>query len=473
MPPILARHIPAAPVQPHQPGGGSDRVSSAEIWRLTWPQLLMMSFQFLVGLTDVWVAGKIHRDVQAVLGVVVQCQFILLIIGTATANASVAAMSQSLGANLPDRARRYAGSILKIGMLFSLIALGLALAFRGLILHLLQVPAEILPLAEEFWQVFLIVLPSHYLLAMTGAMFRARKSVYVPLFSAFMAFVINAFASTGFGLGWWHLPAFGARGIAYATLVSITSMALFNFFVLVKQGFITRKAFAPLQWEKKALPYLFKVALPAGGMQFSWQLGYMVLFAVVASLPFNSVNALAGMAAGMRVESVLFLPAVAFSMTGSMLVGHCLGAGNKAEAKRVGWRLILAGAGSMTLAAIVLWPFLKDLAAFIAPDPGAQADALVYLRYNLLATPFSVTSMCLGGIMTGAGAAIYTFFVFGAAIWLVRLPLAYIFGHLLWQSADGVFMGMFISQAFQASIILYIFQTRDWARFAMIRRHRR
>ena len=451
---------------------GTARVSTAEIWRLTWPQLLMMCFQFMVGLTDVWVAGKIHRDAQAVLGVVVQCQFILLIIGTATANASVAAMSQSLGAGLVDRATRYAGLLLKIGIVFSLAALGVALAFHHQILLLLQVPQEIFPLAEEFWRVFMISLPSHYLLAMTGAMFRARKSVYIPLFSAFMAFVINAFASTGFGLGYWGLPALGARGIAYATFASISAMAVFNLFVLAKQKFISKRSFAPLKWEKKALPYLVKVALPAGGMQFSWQLGYMVLFAVVASLPFDSVNALAGMAAGMRVESVLFLPAVAFSMTGSMLVGHCLGAGNKAEAKRVGWRLILGGAGSMTIAAAALWPFLKDLAAFLAPDPGAQAHALVYLRYNLLATPFSVTSMCLGGILTGAGAALYTFFVFGVAIWCIRLPLAYIFGHIIWQSSDGVFMGMFISQMFQACIILYIFQTRDWARFAMIKRRR-
>ncbi len=461
-----ARHIPLSP-----PPACSDRVSTAEIWHLTWPQLLMMCFQFMVGLTDVWVAGKIHRDVQAVLGIVIQCQFILLIIGTATANASVAAMSQSLGAGLPDRARRYAGLILKIGLVFSLIALGLALALRREILLLLQVPQEILPLAENFWQIFLIVLPSHYLLAMTGAMFRARKSVYIPLLTAFMAFMINLFASTGFGLGYWGFPNLGARGIAWATLVSITSMALLNLAVLVRQDFINRNAFAPFKWEKKALPYLVRVALPAGGMQFSWQLGYMVLFAVVASLPFDSVDALAGMAAGMRVESMLFLPAVAFSMTGSILVGHCLGAGNKAEAKRVGWRLILGGAGSMTLAAVALWPFLQDLAAFIAPDPGAQANALVYLRYNLLATPFSVISMCLGGVMTGAGAAIYTFVVFGIAIWLVRLPLAYVFGHLVWQASDGVFMGMFVSQVFQASIILYLFQTRDWARFAVIRRH--
>lgn len=456
------------PLTPPQPGG---HVSVMEIWRLTWPQLLMMGFQFLVGLTDVWVAGQIHRDVQAVLGVITQTQFILLILGSATANASVAAMSQSLGAGLPCRAQRYSGLILKMGVLFSLMVLALALTFRREILRLLQMPGEILPLAEDFWQVFLVALPSHYMLAVTGAMFRARKSVFVPLATAFMAFAINAFASTGFGLGWWGLPAFGARGIAYATIISVTAMAFVNLGVLVKRGVITQRSFAPLRWEKKALPYLIKVALPAGAMQFSWQLGYMVLFALVASLPSDSVNALAGMAAGLRVESMLFLPAVAFSMTASILVGHLLGAGNRAEAKRVGWRIILAGSGSMTLAAMALWPFLRQMAAFIAPDPGAQAHALVYLKYNLLAVPFSVTSMCLGGLMTGAGAAIYTFAVFGIAIWLVRLPLAWIFGHVLWQTSDGVFMGMFISQVFQASVILYIFHARDWARFAMIRRH--
>lgn len=461
-----ARHLPAsAPAYTH--------VSSREIWGLTWPQLLMLCFQFLVGLTDVWVAGKIHRDMQAVLGVITQCQFILLIVGTAAANAAVAAMSQSLGAGLPLRARRYAGLLLKIGLSFSFVALAAALALRHPILVLLRMPQEILPLADDFWRIFLIVLPSHYLLAMTGAMFRAWKSVYIPLFTAFAAFVVNAFSSTGFGLGWWGFPDLGGRGIAYATLVSITTMALVNLAVLIKRGVIRRESFAPWKWEKRALPYLVKVAVPAGAMQISWQLGYMVLFAITASLPADNVNALAGMAAGMRVESILFLPAFAFNMTGAMLVGHCLGAGDREEAKRVAWRLILAGAGSMSVAAVCLWPFLKQLAAFIAPDPGAQAHALVYLRYNLLATPFSVASMCLGGVMTGAGAAIYSFAVFGGAIWAVRLPLAYVFGHIVWGDSEGVFMGMFISQMIQASVMLYIFQTRDWARFALIRRNGR
>lgn len=463
MPPV--RHIAVT-----APQAAASCVSTREIWRLAWPQFLMMCFQFLVGLTDVWVAGQIHRDAQAVLGIITQCQFILIIVGTAFANASVAAMSQSIGANLPDRARRYAGLVLKIALIFSTLALLFALFFRHSILSLMRVPAEILPLAEEFWQVFLIVLPSHYLLAVTGAMFRARRSVYVPLFTAGMAFFINAFASTGLGLGWWGMPNFGAKGIAYATFVSITAMALFNLAVLIKRGVIVRRSFAPLKWERKALPYLVKVAVPAGAMQFSWQLGYLVLYTIVASLPAGSVNALAGMAAGMRVESVLFLPAFALNMTASTLTGHCLGAGDEAAARRLGWKLVIGGSVVMSLAALCLWPFLQQLAAFIVPDVNAQEHALVYLRYNLLATPFAITSMCLGGLFTGAGAAVYTFFVFGLAIWGVRLPLAYIFGHLVWHSSDGVFLGMFVSQVFQACIIIYIFKTRDWARFAMIRR---
>ncbi len=467
MPPATSTIIGPRPAAPT----GAGRVSSRDIWRLVWPQALMMCFQFLVGLTDVWVAGQIHRDVQAVLGIVTRCQFVFLIVGIAVANASVAAMSQSLGAHLEDRARRYAGLALKLGLGFSLAVLLLALLFRRPLLVLLQTPPEILPMAESFWLVFLAALPSNYLLSLTGAMFRARKVVLIPLLTSAMAFSLNCFTSTGFGLGWWGLPALGANGIAASTFVSITVMAFVNVIILTRRGVLGKKAFAPLRWEKRALPYLVKVALPAGAMQISWQVGYLILVSVTASLPHDSVNALAGMTAGMYVESILFLPAFAFNMTGSMLVGHCLGAGDKAEARRVGWRILLAGSGAMTVAALCLWPFVRDIAAFIVPDPDAQVHAVIYLRYNLLATPCSVASMTLGGIMTGAGTTIYSFIVFGAAIWLVRLPLAWLFGHVLWQNSDGVFMAMFLSQVFQAIVMLYIFHTRDWGRFAMVRRH--
>ena len=66
------------------------------IWRLAWPQVLMMFFHFLIGFVDVWVAGRLGRDVQACMGLITQALFFFLVVALAMANGSVAAISQSL-----------------------------------------------------------------------------------------------------------------------------------------------------------------------------------------------------------------------------------------------------------------------------------------------------------------------------------------------------------------------------------------
>jgi MATE family multidrug resistance protein len=51
--------------------------------------------------------------------------------------------------------------------------------------------------------------------------------------------------------------------------------------------------------------------------------------------------------------------------------------------------------------------------------------------------------------------------------WLVRLPLAYYLGHILWREASGVWVAMLVSQALQAGVMWYLFQFKDWGRFGM------
>ena len=164
------------------------------------------------------------------------------------------------------------------------------------------------------------------------------------------------------------------------------------------------------------------------------------------------------------------MPAMAVNMSAAVIVGNLLGAGDSARAKMLGLWLIGVGALVMTGVAAIIWPFRQDLAALLAQDAGVQAQAVCYLEYNLISTPFSVASMVLGGIMTGAGATIYTFCVYSSATWLVRLPLAYFLGHILWQTSSGVFFSMLVGQLAQSSLLLYIFERKDWPRFSMIKR---
>lgn len=437
------------------------------IWNLSWPQILMMLFNFLIGFVDVWVAGQIDSRVQAALGIITQSLFLFLVIATAVAGGAVAAISQSLGAGRTRRAERYTGLCLSIAAASGVVFLGIGLPLRDALVWALQVPDDIVPLTRYVLQIFLYTLPPYYMMIMQNAVFRARQQVMVPLYTMIVVTIVNTIGDIGFGLGRFGLPNLGVTGVVWATFSSITFGAAFGLYVLRRDGTLRRRIFAPWRWVRCAFPYLFKVAMPAGIMQIVWHSGYLVLFAITASLPENSVVALAGMAAGARVESLLFLPGFAFSLTASIMIGHLLGANQPVEARRTGLRILGVSMIAIGLLAACVWPFLHDIAGFIAPKPAVQAEAENYLVYNVLAIPFTLTSMILAGALSGAGATIYNLVGMGLGTWLVRLPLAYFLGHVVLRSATGVWISMLASQACQASILFYIFTRRDWQRFAM------
>jgi len=439
------------------------------IWSLSWPQVLMMFFHFLIGFVDVWVAGRLGKDVQACMGMITQALFFFLVVAIALANGSVAAISQAFGAGLMLRVRRYIGLGLEIGVVLGFVFLAAGLLLKDLLLGLLQVPEDIEHIAGYLLQVFLYILPGYYLLIICNAFFRAQHRVMIPLYSMMIVTVVNTLGDFALGLGWWGFPKLGYKGLAWTTFGAVLCGVVFNLIVLYRQGFLQRKSFAPWRWVKRAWPYLFKVAWPAGLMQVVWHSAYLVLFAITAALPVGSVTALAGMSAGLRVESLLFLPGVAFNFTASILVGNYLGRGDVQGAKRIGYQVMIIALVSVGLLTVALWQVIEPVAAFIAPDPEVTRETVNYLRFNMAAIPFLLVAMVLGGALTGAGATLYQMFGMGAASWLIRLPLAYMLGHLVMQQATGIWMAMFISMVMQAGIMLYLYQYTNWARFAQRR----
>ncbi|EHJ48077.1 MATE efflux family protein [Solidesulfovibrio carbinoliphilus subsp. oakridgensis] len=442
-------------------------VGFRDIWGLAWPQILMMFLNFLIGFVDVYVGGRIDRETQATIGVLTQAMFFFQVLSMAVANGAVAAVSQSEGAGRLPRANRYVWLCLLLGLAASAAILLVGLAGRELFLRLLQVPAPMLPTARYFLTVFLWLLPIQSFFVIANALFRAKRLVMVPLYAWGLAAALNAFGNFGLGLGYFGLPHLGYAGVAWSTFLSVTVGMLFNLGALIRAGMLRTGEFPPWRWIRCGSRYLFKVAWPSGLMQVVWHTGYLVLFAITGSLPVGSVDALAGMSAGMRVESLLFLPPMAFNFTASILVGNLLGAGRPELAKRVGYRIVVAGTAAVTVMGVLLWPFLPQAAALLSPQPEVQAQAVSYLRYNVLAIPFTVSGLILIGAMTGAGATLYTMFVTGTSIWLVRLPLAVYLGHTLLGRAEGVWVSMFVSQAVQALVCLGVYQFADWARFGM------
>jgi len=439
------------------------------IWHLAWPQVLMMLFHFFIGLADVWVAGYIDREVQASLGIITQSLFFLLVVAMAVANGAVAAISQSIGAGLYKRVQRYVGLCLILAVLLGGAFLILGLPVKGWLISALQVPAPMRPITEYFLEVYLFVLPPYYILIISNAIFRARREVMFPLYSMVLVTFLNTVLDIGLGLGWWGMPNLGFKGLAWATFASVTAGAILNVAVLWRKRLLKPSSFAPLRWMKCATPYLFKVAWPAGLMQIIWQSGYLVLYAITGSLPHGEVVALAGMSIGLRIEALLFLPAMAFNMTAAILVGNALGARQPDEAKRVGFHILGLAMVSICLFSIIIWQFVTPWVDLLTRDADVAAQAVSYLKWNVLAVPFTLTSMILAGAFNGAGATLYNMLIMGGATWLLRLPLAYWLGHHALDDAEGIWIAMFVSQIGQSMTLLYFFTFKNWQRFAMIK----
>jgi len=53
---------------------------AANSWSVSWPMTLIMFYQFLITFVDVYIAGKVGKEVQAAYGFVAQLYFILVVV---------------------------------------------------------------------------------------------------------------------------------------------------------------------------------------------------------------------------------------------------------------------------------------------------------------------------------------------------------------------------------------------------------
>ncbi len=437
-----------------------------EISSLVIPQVLLMFTTLFVSLTDTWVAGKISAPAQASIGVIGQIQAFVMVLAMGLGSGAMAVISQSLGSKRAMRAKRYTLLVLLIAFFLALLFSLLGFSLGSFILSTLNIPADIQPIALYFWDLLLLALPFHYIYFVSNVLFRASKLVKRPLLIGSIVCLCNLFGDLAFGLGYFGFESYGIAGVAWTTVFSVFTGAFLSLLILIKEKLLTSLFILSFKWIRKAGPYLMKVALPALATQALWQTGYLVLFGVAASVQ-DSTAVLAGLTAGMRIESILFMPAVAFNATAAILVGHSLGAGKVEEAKKIGITVCFIGVTLMSSVGFIMLPFIQELAELFTQDEKVIYNIRWYLIFNIFSTPFTIGTMVLSGIMTGAGATIYSLIFNTSGVWLIRLPLAYLLAHSFDMGSKGVYLAMLISTLYQCSTMLYVFYRRPWYKHAM------
>ena len=200
-------------------------------------------------------------------------------------------------------------------------------------------------------------------------------------------------------------------------------------------------------------------------MQVLWQLGAMALFYILSILPRNNIETMAAFTNGLKIESLIFLPAFAFNMANAVLIGNLLGRKEKENAFSTG--IVTASMGVLVVAVLTVIIMLnaRTIASFLSDNALVVNESVRYIYISLLFEPLMAWGVILGGGLNGAGDTKSLMVIIVLAIWLVRIPLSYILAIFLGLGAASVWWSMNASIIFQSVFITRRYFGKRWIKY--------
>ena len=421
-------------------------------WSVSWPMTLIMFFEFLIGLTDIYIAGRIGKEVQATYGFAVQLYMIFIILANALTVGTVSVVSRLFTSGNKEELNRAVFSSFVVAILG-----GAALTAGGLFLtqdliNLLNIPEPLKPMAIPMMRIYAVGLVLHYVLITSNGVLRSCNRIRQSLKT--MALVCGSNIALNFFF-LFH-TSLGFKGIALSTALSVSMGGLINLGRLKKLAEGRKSFSAPI------LRRMFHIGWPIGLLQVLWQLSSMALFLILSSLPENKIEILAAFSTGLRIESAIFLPAFAFNLANAVIIGNLVGEKKKEEAFRSGLATALIGMVILTGMVIAVILNARWIVPFLSDHPIVIEEAKRYLYISMLSEPIMAWGLILAGGLNGVGDTRSVLMRVAVSVWLVRIPLCYLFVALFGFGAVSVWWTMNLSQLVQAFLISKRYISRRW-----------
>ncbi len=433
----------------------------SEAWALGWPMMMVMFFQFSIGITDVYVAGYMGTEVLAAVGYVGQLYFTLIILANGISVGTVSMVSQAYGAKSCQGVANVGSHSVVLGVAISGVLTILAQLYTADLVWLAGMPVAIQGIAEAFIRIFSLVLVPTYIMIISAGILRASGRIRIAMINSAVAATLNVLGDLVLGFGYGPIPALGFRGIAWSSATASTvGMALNLFWVSHgPNGLSWSRIIRPMG---PCLKNLIKLGVPTALQQTAWNLGTLVVYFLVGRLAIGEITALAAMTAGLRIEALIFLPIFAFNMACAVLTGNRLGAGDIAGARSGAKAAALLCLTIIFIPALIIFIAAPHLSGLLSSDPAVMAEMTRYLRINMIGMPFMAIGITFAGALQGAGDTLGTMRIIFTGMWLIRIPLILFVIHIFRTGAHGIWWCMTFSIIIMCGLLVNRFRGAAW-----------
>ena len=425
-------------------------------WAVSWPMSLIMFFEFLIGITDIYIAGKFGAEVQAGYGIAFQLYFIFIIIGIALSVGLVSVISRLFTSDKQDEFITAVDSSIFLVVVSGIFFTIMGVLFSRHIINAMKMPDDVRRYAIPFLAIYSIGFVFDYLLMAANGILRACKMIKKSLYIMAIVCVINVILNFALALG----TPLGFRGIATATVISLCIGSVLAMICVRKlMGRAFKVSFVLVK-------QILKISWPSGLQQVLWQLAAIVLYMILSMIPKYNVEILAAFTNGLKVEAAIFLPAFAFNMANAVVIGNLLGRKDNDNAFRSGMVTAIIGVAIATLMTIVIMLNARQIASTLSNNVIVVNESVKYIYIALSFEPIMAWGIILGGALNGAGDTKGVMTIMAFTLWLIRLPASYLAGIYFGFGAAGVWWAMNLSILLTTILITRRYFARKWITLA-------
>jgi len=435
-----------------------------QVLRLALPATAEQMLAMMVGIVDTFLVGHLGAESLAAVGLANQWIFLSGTFFGAVGTGSTALIARFTGAREPDKANQVLRQSVLLGVLIGVAALVLGLSLARPAVMLLGARGEVVGLSSTYLRIVsgaLILAPLMYL---GNASLRGAGDTQTPLRIMMVVNAVNIVVAVTAINGLFGVPKMGVAGSALgAATAQVTGGVLVTAVLLRGRGQIRlRLDRMRLDWD--VIRRITRVGLPTGVENLLFRIGNMAYVTVLASL---GVKAYAANQVAINAWSLSFMPGFGFAVAATTLVGQALGAKEPKAAEQHGYTSYWMGAGLMAVMGLMFVLFPAQIMGFFTNDTEVIAVGTMPLRVMGLAQPFLAAAMIFAGALRGAGDTRFPMIITAAAIWLIRLPLAYVLGVMLGWGLVGAWTAMSLDMVMRGALNFWRFRGGRWKSIAV------
>lgn len=444
--------------------GGSDGLL-ARLWALwqwvidlSWPVMVEQVTRTLMRTVDVFITASFNPAAVVAIGLAELYSQFPLRIGLGLGGGAIALSSQDTGRDAAASRDETISTALALGVILGLPIAAAGIAFGDAMIALLGASETVVELGGIYLAIVLATAPARHVMLIGTRALQGTGDTRTPMYVNIFANVLNVGGSLVLGLGLFGAPELRIVGVGLATATANLVSA-----ALILAVFVGSRAAASLVRPRSAViaRQLLVIGIPrtAEGVAVA-----------LARFPFNALlltfgtDVNAGYQIGRRIFQQITAPfSRGYNVASSVIVGQSLGRGETDEAHFGGAGI--ATLGVLTVGAVGLGVFVaaEPLVRLFTEDPGAVEYSVGFARaYGLAATPL-VLFLSLSGSLQGAGETRLPFLARTTGTFGFMLGFSYLVGAVLGVGPVAAYVGIALSYAWMALVILWAFVRSDWA----------